>query len=121
MESSGWAGTIPRYPIHFHKFLSDLYISLLAVCQISTFALITEMYYNSEYPSFDQARPGESSIAIRRILDFIDIPPIGIAYVLHTITWILSIMISLSVLLTGVSADAGHRWAAGNRPYRPIA
>ncbi|KAF8798722.1 hypothetical protein BYT27DRAFT_7202846 [Phlegmacium glaucopus] len=72
-----------------------------AVCQISTFALITEMYYNSNYPSFKQARP-------------------GIAYVLHTISWILSILISFCVLWTGVAADAGHQWAAGNRAYHPI-
>jgi len=73
-----------------------------AACQISTFALITEMYYNSDYPSFDHARP-------------------GIAYVLHTISWTMSIIVALSVLLTGLSADAGHRWAAGNRAYRQIA
>jgi len=83
------------------KAVSGL-ILLQAVCQISTFAIITEMYYNSNYPSLDHARP-------------------GIAYVLHTISWVLSIIISLSVLLTGVSADAGHQWAAGNRSYRPIA
>jgi len=73
-----------------------------AVCQISTFALVTDAYYNSKYLSFDRARP-------------------GIAYVLHTVSWILSIFVALSVLLTGLSADAGHRWAAGNRAYRPIA
>jgi len=73
-----------------------------AVCQISTFTLITAMYYDSNYPSFDHARP-------------------GVAYVLHTISWILSIMVSFSVLFTGVSADAGHGWAAGNRAYYPIA
>jgi len=72
------------------------------VCQIATFALITDLYYNSNYSSFDHARP-------------------GIAYVLHTMSWTLSIFVSLSVLLTGLSADAGHRWAAGNRAYRPIA
>jgi hypothetical protein len=46
---------------------------------------------------------------------------LGTAYVLHTLSWTLSIIVALSVLLTGVSADAGHRWAAGNRSYRPIA
>jgi len=73
-----------------------------AACQISTFALITNLYYDSNYSSFDRARP-------------------GIGYVLHIITWTLSIFVSLSVLLTGLSADAGHRWAAGNRAYQTIA
>jgi len=73
-----------------------------AVCQISTFALITNIYYDSNYPSLDSARPGP-------------------AYVLHTLSWTLSIIVSLSVLLTGVSADAGYPWAAGNRAYRQIA
>jgi len=97
-------------------------IVLLAVCQISTFALITEMYYNSKYPSFNQARPGEFYMR-PFAASLISISPrtLGIAYVLHTITWILSIMISFSVLWTGVAADAGHRWAAGNRAYRPLA
>jgi hypothetical protein len=42
----------------FIKLLQVLYISL-AACQISTFALVTDAYYNSKYLSFDRARPGE--------------------------------------------------------------
>lgn len=94
-------------------------VSFLAVCQISTFALITDVYYNSNYPSFDRARPGEFFMALHPPLFLIF--ALGIAYVLHTVSWTLSIFVALSVLLTGVSADAGHRWAAGNRAYRPIA
>ena len=102
----------------FINLLQVFYI-FLAACQISTFALITDAYYNSNYLSFDRARPGEFYTALHP-LPFSHYAS-GIAYALHTISWILSILVALSVLLTGVSADAGHRWAAGNRAYRPIA
>jgi len=72
-----------------------------AACQIATFGIITEMYRRDSYPSFEHARPGT-------------------AYVLHTLAWIFSIMVATGVVLTGISAQAGHRWAAGNRAYHPI-
>ncbi|KAF8161085.1 hypothetical protein B0H34DRAFT_653382 [Crassisporium funariophilum] len=76
-------------------------VLLQAACQVATFAVVTEMYRTSRYPSFEHARPGA-------------------AYVLHTLSWVISIMVALGVIMTGISADAGHRWAAGNRAYQPI-
>jgi len=76
-------------------------ILLTAVSQITSFGIITDMYRTSGYPSFERARPGA-------------------AYVLHTTAWIFSILVAVGVILTGISADAGYRWAAGNRAYHPI-
>ncbi|KAF9474226.1 hypothetical protein BDN70DRAFT_908611 [Pholiota conissans] len=76
-------------------------VLLMAISQITTFGIITDVYRTSNYPSFDRARP-------------------GVAYVLHTVSWIASILTALGIILTGISADAGHRWAAGNRAYHPI-
>ncbi|KAF8973280.1 hypothetical protein BDZ97DRAFT_675398 [Flammula alnicola] len=76
-------------------------VLLQATCQIATFGIITDLYRTSSYPSFERARP-------------------GVAYVVHTISWIFSILAALGVILTGISAAAGHRWAAGNRAYQPI-
>jgi len=76
-------------------------VLLQAACQIATFAIVTDAYRMSSYPTFEHARP-------------------GVAYVLHTVSWIFSILVALGVLLTGISAGAGHKWAAGNRAYQPI-
>ncbi|KAF8906544.1 hypothetical protein CPB84DRAFT_1835062, partial [Gymnopilus junonius] len=74
---------------------------LQAVCQISTFAIVADSYRNARYPAFEHAVPGA-------------------AFVLHTVAWVLSILASIAVVVVGVSAKAGHRWAAGNRAYQPI-
>jgi len=76
-------------------------VMLQATCQIATFAIITDTYHKDGYPSFDRARP-------------------GLAYIVHTLTWVLGILATIGVVLTGMSAAAGHRWAAGNRAYHPI-
>jgi hypothetical protein len=76
-------------------------VLLQAACQIGTFGIVTDMYHKARYPSFEHARPGA-------------------AYVSHTVAWILSILVAIGVVVAGISAKAGHRWAAGNRPYEPI-
>lgn len=45
----------------------------------------------------------------------------GLGYVLNVVSWIFAIAVVFGVVTTGLSADAGHRWAAGNRAYQPIA
>ena len=42
------------------------------------------------------------------------------AYILNVLSWVCDILIIFGVVTTGISADAGHAWAAGNRAYRPI-
>jgi len=77
-------------------------VILHTLLQIMAFGIVTEMYRTSSYPSFEQARPGT-------------------AYVLNVLSWILGVAIAFGVITTGISADKGHRWAAGNRAYHPIA
>jgi hypothetical protein len=40
---------------------------------------------------------------------------------MNVIAWVFSIIISVAVIYTGISANKGRKWAAGNRAYRPIA
>ncbi|KAG7098540.1 hypothetical protein E1B28_000476 [Marasmius oreades] len=44
----------------------------------------------------------------------------GVGYGLNTASWVLSVFVALGVLATGIAADLGHKWAAGNRAYRRI-
>lgn len=44
----------------------------------------------------------------------------GLAYVLNVVSWLLGTLITAGVVTTGISANKGHTWAAGNRAYRPI-
>ncbi|KZT72211.1 hypothetical protein DAEQUDRAFT_62528 [Daedalea quercina L-15889] len=71
------------------------------IFEVLAFAVVTHLYRLSMYPSFERARPGT-------------------AYVLNTLSWIFGILATAGIITTGVSANRGHRWAAGKRAYRPI-
>ncbi|EJD03309.1 uncharacterized protein FOMMEDRAFT_156694 [Fomitiporia mediterranea MF3/22] len=75
--------------------------ALHASFKIITFALITHLYSKSHHPYFEFARPST-------------------AYILNTLSWVADVLIIFGVVTTGISADAGHAWAAGNRAYRQI-
>ncbi|THH08374.1 hypothetical protein EW145_g2753 [Phellinidium pouzarii] len=75
--------------------------ALHAAFKIVTFGIITHLYSRSRHPYFEFARPST-------------------AYILNTLSWLCDIFVIIGVLTTGLSADAGHAWAAGNRAYRPI-
>ncbi|KAI0930208.1 hypothetical protein AcV5_006984 [Taiwanofungus camphoratus] len=75
--------------------------ALHVVFQVAAFAVVTHLYRLAWFPSFERARPGT-------------------AYVLNTVSWILGILVTIGIVTTGISANKGHRWAAGNRAYRPI-
>lgn len=49
-----------------------------------------------------------------------DILYLGAGYVFNAISWIFSVLITAGVVITGISADQGKKWAAGNRAYRRI-
>ncbi|KAL0955966.1 hypothetical protein HGRIS_002148 [Hohenbuehelia grisea] len=76
-------------------------VSLQTSLQIVCFALVTDTYRNSTFQPFEQGRP-------------------GIGYVLNTVSWVLGVLTTGAVIMTGLAADKGHQWAAGNRAYQPI-
>jgi len=75
--------------------------ALNVVCQLATFGVVTYLYSNSQFPTFERARP-------------------GFGYILNILSWIVGILVTAGIITTGISANKGHRWAAGNRAYRPI-
>ncbi|TDL26140.1 hypothetical protein BD410DRAFT_784183 [Rickenella mellea] len=77
------------------------FITLQACLQIVTFAIVTDIYRNVRYQPFDYARP-------------------SVGYVLNTVSWVANVLLALVVVVTGLAAEAGHSWAAGNRSYRPL-
>jgi len=76
-------------------------VALHAAMQIVTFAIVTDTMRTGAFPSFDEAKP-------------------GLGYAFNAISWILSVLITAGVVITGISADQGQKWAAGNRAYRRI-
>jgi len=76
-------------------------VILHAVFQLVTFILVTELYRKDRFPSFEHAKP-------------------GVGYVLNAVSWVLGFAVGAGVIITGVAADRGHKWAAGNRSYSPI-
>lgn len=67
---------------------------------------------------FEYAKPSESYLQ-GVVSQFIQ-PMLGTAYVLNTVSWIFDVFIVVGIVATGLAADAGHAWAAGNRAYRSI-
>ncbi|KAK7472559.1 hypothetical protein VKT23_000674 [Stygiomarasmius scandens] len=76
-------------------------VSLHATFGIVAFGVVTDVNRTGAYPSFEYAKP-------------------GVAYAFNTFSWIFSVIIAAAVVTTGISAERGHRWAAGNRAYHPI-
>ncbi|KAF9531626.1 hypothetical protein CPB83DRAFT_881264 [Crepidotus variabilis] len=77
-------------------------VLVAALCQIAVFAIITDVFEEAPFPALDTARP-------------------ALGYIFHFLAWLLNILITLGILVAGVSADAGHAWALGDRGYEPIA
>lgn len=77
-------------------------VGLHAAALIVTFALVTDAYSNATLPIFDRAKP-------------------SVAYIFGTLAWVLAVLSTFGILVTGMAASRGHRWAAGNRAYEPIA
>jgi len=76
-------------------------IALHAIFQLVAFALITDIYHQHRYADFQHAR-------------------LSAGYFMNAVSWIAGVLITAGVITTGISADKGHHWAAGNRAYRPI-
>ncbi|KAJ7188259.1 hypothetical protein C8R46DRAFT_979288 [Mycena filopes] len=77
-------------------------IVLHAAFQVAAFALIIDMYRTSRFPiTFENAR-------------------LGPALAFNAVAWVFGVLTAISVISTGMAADRGKRWAAGNRAYQPI-
>jgi len=76
-------------------------VALHAIFQLVAFALITAVYHRGLYAPFDNAR-------------------LSAGYYMNALSWVAGMFITGGVITTGISADKGHPWAAGNRAYRPI-
>lgn len=76
-------------------------VGLQATFQAISFGIVTNLQQNDAYPTFENARPGP-------------------AYILNIISWVVGLLITIAVVTTGLAADRGHKWAAGNRAYTRI-
>ena len=98
--------------------MSRLPVDPPVLSQIAAFSIVTHLYRTEMFPTFDRARPGACVpifvVGLALTLD------VGLAYVLNIVSWILGVLVTAGVVTTGISANRGHRWAAGNRAYRPI-
>ncbi|KAF8554188.1 hypothetical protein OG21DRAFT_1440801, partial [Imleria badia] len=76
-------------------------VLLHAIFQLVTFVLVTELYSKNSFADFEHAKP-------------------GLGYVFNAVSWVAGFLVGSAVIVTGVAADRGHKWAAGNRAYHPI-
>jgi len=44
----------------------------------------------------------------------------GFGFILNAMSWLFGFAVAYGVIYTGMAADRGYRWAAGNRFYYPI-
>ncbi|KAJ7084393.1 hypothetical protein B0H15DRAFT_848978 [Mycena belliarum] len=77
-------------------------VILQSIFQLLAFALVVDMFRTSRFPTFEDAK-------------------LGPALIFDAVAWVFGILTAISVISTGIAADRGHRWAAGNRAYQPIA
>ncbi|KAF7315654.1 hypothetical protein MIND_00080900 [Mycena indigotica] len=76
-------------------------VTIHALLALTAFALILDQVRMSRFPTF---RDGH----------------LGAGFWLTTVAWVSGILVAVGVIATGIAADRGHRWAAGNRAYQPI-
>ncbi|KAF8444583.1 hypothetical protein L210DRAFT_3758573 [Boletus edulis BED1] len=76
-------------------------VLLHAIFQLGAFVLVTELYSRNAFDNFEHAKP-------------------GLGYVFNAVSWVVGFLVGSAVIVTGIAADRGHSWAAGNRAYRPI-
>ncbi|KAI0644685.1 hypothetical protein C8Q79DRAFT_1011703 [Trametes meyenii] len=81
--------------------VASVLVALHVLSNIVVFGVVTDLYRTDAFPSFGHARP-------------------GLAYILNILSWVFGVLVTAGVVTTGISAERGHRWAAGNRAYQPI-
>lgn len=104
---------VPRFPeTRFH-----CWATVTALCQLTAFSIIAHNHETRDI--FALAHPGEwllSPLYASWWHTFLS----GVGYVLNILSWVFGLLIAAGVIVTGLAADNGYRWAAGNRTYRPI-
>lgn len=78
---------------------------------------MTEVYNKNAFYAFEHAKPGKVSPYEK--LDWYS-SVAGLGYVLNAISWVAGLLVGAAVIVTGIAADRGYKWAAGNRPYMRI-
>lgn len=78
---------------------------------------MTELYSKNSFVAFEHAKPGKLSLYAK--LDRYS-SLAGLGYVFNTVSWVVGFLVGGAVIVTGIAADRGHKWAAGNRGYQPI-
>lgn len=78
---------------------------------------MTELYSKSSFDAFEHAKPGK--IFLPGELDCHS-SLAGLGYVFNVISWVAGFLVGSAVIVTGIAADHGYKWAAGNRAYQPI-
>jgi len=76
-------------------------VAFHALWQLMAFIIVTSMYNSAIFRPYSSVKYGS-------------------AYVMNIFAWAFSIITAGAVIYTGIAANKGHRWAAGNRAYRPI-
>ncbi|KAG9316602.1 hypothetical protein JVU11DRAFT_2656 [Chiua virens] len=92
-------------------------VLLHALFQLATFVLVTIVYSNNTFYEFAHARPGRRPVIVK--LDQYSSAS-GLGYVFNAVSWVVGLLVGCAVIVTGMAADRGHKWAAGNRAYQPI-
>ncbi|KAI0266805.1 hypothetical protein BC834DRAFT_823389 [Gloeopeniophorella convolvens] len=76
-------------------------VALNALFSMVAFAVVTDLFRTSGFSDFINAQPGT-------------------AWYINLVSWLFSFVVAFGVVWTGVAADKGHKWAAGNRAYTRI-
>ncbi|KAF9075424.1 hypothetical protein BDP27DRAFT_1212532 [Rhodocollybia butyracea] len=76
-------------------------VALHAALQIVAFSIVTDTMRTGAFPNLEDSKP-------------------GVGYILNTLGWIFAVFITTGVVVTGIAAAHGYKWAAGNRAYRRI-
>lgn len=115
LESCCRSGITPRYATR--HLVPGRHQPFTAVFQLVTFALVTEVYSKNAFSALEHAKPGKVS-HYEKPGRHSSVP--GLGYVLNTISWVAGFLVGAAVIVTGIAADRGHKWAAGNRAYQRI-
>ncbi|KAG6372286.1 hypothetical protein JVT61DRAFT_7726 [Boletus reticuloceps] len=92
-------------------------VLLHAIFQLGAFILMTELYSKNAFDAFEHAKPGKAFSYKRHVWYS---PLAGLGYVFNAVSWVVGFLVGSAVLVTGIAADRGYKWAAGNRAYQPI-